>query len=487
MQININPKKELFKWGPIEFKLVYGSFFIETILVRVEDFYPWHWPPALAIIQQGKLTFINGCLELQKAGLKYFRKYFLNLNNYKIHWQKWEDWIKEYEKMAQELEQIKWQNISDKELSSLLKKFYNFNIRFWLIVHVPEIANWGGEYLLTNKLKNLFPDKFEKYLEILSAPIKFSFFQQEELDLLFLDSIKNKKEFQKKLKQHAKEYRWLLNSYGGNRILKVDYFADKLKELLQEKSAKQKIKEIKDNVKKNKTRKDKLIKELKLSKDLVLTAKQLSQSIWWQDLRKGYIWQMNYFWDKFLREISKRTDWKFDELQLCYGYEILSIVKNENKINKKEINKRKKYYAFYAEKGKFNDFIQVQPIKKLISTYLKTATGNIKELKGLVVSRGRATITRGRVKIISNPFKESCKMEKVDILVAGMTSPEFIIVMKKAKAIITDHGGMTSHAAIVSRELGVPCIVGTKIATQVLKDGDLVEVDADQGVIKIIK
>ncbi|MBU3906524.1 phosphoenolpyruvate synthase, partial [Patescibacteria group bacterium] len=81
----------------------------------------------------------------------------------------------------------------------------------------------------------------------------------------------------------------------------------------------------------------------------------------------------------------------------------------------------------------------------------------------------------------------SCKMEKVDILVAGMTSPEFIIVMKKAKAIITDHGGMTSHAAIVSRELGVPCIVGTKIATQVLKDGDLVEVDADQGVIKIIK
>ncbi|MBU4015196.1 phosphoenolpyruvate synthase, partial [Patescibacteria group bacterium] len=81
----------------------------------------------------------------------------------------------------------------------------------------------------------------------------------------------------------------------------------------------------------------------------------------------------------------------------------------------------------------------------------------------------------------------SCKMEKVDILVAGMTSPEFIIVMKKAKAIITDHGGMTSHAAIVSRELGIPAIIGTKIATQVLKDGDLVEVDADKGVVKILE
>ena len=59
--------------------------------------------------------------------------------------------------------------------------------------------------------------------------------------------------------------------------------------------------------------------------------------------------------------------------------------------------------------------------------------------------------------------------------------------MKLAAAIITEPGGITSHAAIVSRELGVPCIIGTKIATKVLKDGDLVEVDADKGIVKIVK
>ena len=59
--------------------------------------------------------------------------------------------------------------------------------------------------------------------------------------------------------------------------------------------------------------------------------------------------------------------------------------------------------------------------------------------------------------------------------------------MKKSSVIITDAGGLTSHAAIVSRELGIPCIVGTKIATQVLKDGDLVEVDAEKGIVKILK
>lgn len=56
--------------------------------------------------------------------------------------------------------------------------------------------------------------------------------------------------------------------------------------------------------------------------------------------------------------------------------------------------------------------------------------------------------------------------------------------MKKAGAIVTDEGGILFHAAVVSRELSIPCIIGTKIATQVLKDGDLVEVDAEKGIVK---
>ena len=487
MNFNINPQKKLFKWGPIEFKLIYGSFFIEAILIKIDKYYPWYWPPTLCLFNHKKIIWVNDNLKLQKVGLKYFKKYFLNLKNYQTHWQKWKNWIIEYEKISQELEHIKWQKINNKELNILLKRFYNFNINFWLIVHVPEIANWGGEYFLKNKLKKIDKDKADQYLEILSAPIKYSFFQAEELDLLKIDFIRNKAERQKALSQHAKKYHWLLNSYGGNRVLKTNYFANKLKELLQEKSAEQKIKKIKNNINKNKTRKRKLIKKLKLHKDLILIAEQLSQSIWWQDLRKGYIWQMQYFWDKFLREIARRTDWKFSELQWCYGFELLSIVKNKNKINKNKINQRKKYYAFYIERGNLKDFAQVQFVKNLNSAYLKVITKKINELKGLTVSKGKNKIIKGQVKIINNPFQEKEKMKKGNILVTAMTSPEFIIVMKKAKAIITDHGGMTSHAAIVSRELGVPCIVGTKIATKVLKDGDLVEVNANKEIVKIIK
>ena len=67
-----------------------------------------------------------------------------------------------------------------------------------------------------------------------------------------------------------------------------------------------------------------------------------------------------------------------------------------------------------------------------------------------------------------------------------MTDPRYVPAMKKAAAIVTDEGGITCHAAIVSRELKKPCIIGTKIATKVLKDGDEVEVDAEKGVVKKI-
>ena len=75
-------------------------------------------------------------------------------------------------------------------------------------------------------------------------------------------------------------------------------------------------------------------------------------------------------------------------------------------------------------------------------------------------------------------------MRAGEILVSSETTPELMPAIKKAAAIVTEMGGLTSHASIISRELGKPCIVGTKIATQVFRDGDLVEVNATKGIVK---
>jgi pyruvate, water dikinase len=109
----------------------------------------------------------------------------------------------------------------------------------------------------------------------------------------------------------------------------------------------------------------------------------------------------------------------------------------------------------------------------------------IVEGKSKIILHGEtasAGVASGRVKIIKNP-EELNKIVKGDILVARMTSPDYVPAMQKAIAIVTSEGGMTSHAAIVSRELGVPCIVGTEHATEVLKDGQTVTVYASKGVV----
>jgi pyruvate,water dikinase len=100
-------------------------------------------------------------------------------------------------------------------------------------------------------------------------------------------------------------------------------------------------------------------------------------------------------------------------------------------------------------------------------------------VQGLGASPGMGV---GPVKIIKSA-KEIKRMESGDVLVTEMTTPDFVPAMKKAAAIVTDTGGMTSHAAIVSRELGVPCIVGTQEATKILKEGDTVSVDGTHGIV----
>ena len=131
--------------------------------------------------------------------------------------------------------------------------------------------------------------------------------------------------------------------------------------------------------------------------------------------------------------------------------------------------------------------VQTRPITTIEKTakvardekVLDNSTSIAPILKGIPASPG---IGSGIVKILKSP-KEIDRIEKGDVLVAPMTSPDYVPAMKKASAIITNEGGMTSHAAIVSREMGTPCVVGAKDATKILKDGQIVTVNGKTGEI----
>lgn len=104
-------------------------------------------------------------------------------------------------------------------------------------------------------------------------------------------------------------------------------------------------------------------------------------------------------------------------------------------------------------------------------------------ISGQTASQGHA---KGVARVIMK-HEQFQDFRKGEVLVTSMTRPEFLPLMKKAAAIVTNEGGITSHAAIVSRELGKPCVIGTKNATELINDGDLVEVRGNHGTVRIMK
>jgi len=118
-----------------------------------------------------------------------------------------------------------------------------------------------------------------------------------------------------------------------------------------------------------------------------------------------------------------------------------------------------------------------------VQTKTQGGAMNIENAKMILRGLGAAPgVGSGKVRLVPSP-RDTEKMEKGEVLVTEMTTPDFVPAMKKASAIVTDTGGMTCHAAIVSREMGIPCIVGSKTATKELKEGQMVTVDATHGMV----
>jgi phosphohistidine swiveling domain-containing protein len=196
---------------------------------------------------------------------------------------------------------------------------------------------------------------------------------------------------------------------------------------------------------------------------------------------------LNRTWDykkgilaDFLNQITKRLKLTYSPEQYHYK-ELIDLL-----LGKKIVIPDRSVWI----RGKFSSWKDIvgEEAKSLINA-LSHFDKNVQTISGVTSNRGQYA---GRVRKIefnikTNYEKEIAKMKKGEILVSGSTGPEMILACKKAGAIVAEEGGVISHAAIISRELGIPCITGTHIACKVLSNGDLVEVDADNGVVRILE
>jgi phosphohistidine swiveling domain-containing protein len=193
--------------------------------------------------------------------------------------------------------------------------------------------------------------------------------------------------------------------------------------------------------------------------------------------------------EKFIGKLSKELEINREDLKV---YSIREIVRlsDGKRVSEKDIARRKYAHIIMSKRGVLYQSWG-KPARLLVSKFFKASRQKQKIVHGVTANKGRYL---GRACVIHYGYKnfdiihrEIAKMEDGEVLVAESTSPELILACRKAGAIITNQGGLMSHAAIISRELDIPCIVGLGSVTEQIRNGDLTEVNANKGIVKIIK
>lgn len=191
--------------------------------------------------------------------------------------------------------------------------------------------------------------------------------------------------------------------------------------------------------------------------------------------------------DRILMILSRQFSISKNDLMYYFKKELFDLYRGK-KVNERIIKERREYWGCSFVDNQMSIFKYEKA--KSVWNRLVIKPARSQEIRGVIASKG---IARGEVVIapmltdMKEVRKIEAKMRKGNILVAATTSPELISLCKKAAAIVADEGGMLSHAAVISRELRIPGIVGAGNATLILKDGDLVEVDANKGIVRILK
>jgi phosphohistidine swiveling domain-containing protein len=232
--------------------------------------------------------------------------------------------------------------------------------------------------------------------------------------------------------------------------------------------------------------KERLMASLKLNKHIWEIVALVDFTTVWQDNRKANILKNISFLYQVAREISRRSRMPFGLVHQLGVEEVFSLNSIQDLISlRNELSIRQKGFLVLMAKNREliaggHTYRRLLPLVHRAEKR-SSITGNA--IHGTVANGGTAM---GRVVVCKNIGSIS-KVGRGDVIVASMTRPEFMPALKKASAIVTDEGGITCHAAIVARELNIPCVIGTKVGTKVLKNGMTVEVRANHGIIRIIR
>jgi phosphohistidine swiveling domain-containing protein len=350
-------------------------------------------------------------------------------------------------------------DLTDEQILDLYHQFIKKYVYYFGLGAITFIY----EDILSKKLHQSLAERYPEAVEIMSQALKTTYTSlifQSEASLYKIKKEKNKKKKERLIKMYLENFFYIKANYHNAPMMDKQQIEKEVKRFSPKVLSKiNQVKKI-NNTYFTKEEKN-LIQLFKLTEVI-------------HDQRKKVNQIGNYGLLRFFDEAKKRQRLVDDISNKIFWFEYDDLITNPDKLIRNIKNRKAASIVLAGKKSYYFDYLALTE---------KGLNKNIRLISGTPASKGQVI---GQVSVILGS-RDFIKFKKGQILVTEMTRPEFIQIIKKSKAIITDEGGLTCHAAIVARELKIPCMVGSKIATKVLKDGDLVEVDANQGVVKIIK
>ncbi|HLC47811.1 MAG TPA: PEP-utilizing enzyme [Candidatus Norongarragalinales archaeon] len=383
-----------------------------------------------------------------------------------------------------------------------------------------ELNDWGtlygamefGEEVLSTKglkeqlaflaKKHSVKEAPEHAMAVLMAPRKGAFMRKMKSDVLKLGLKISKRRLPKlfsgdasaiekrllgypeilgEVEKLRKDYEWINYGYQGP-LMGLDYFISQVKQVLQG-DVERELSQFESEFARLNEAQMRLERRFHIGGALRRRFEVLRELSYQKFYRKEAQFLAFHAVEGLQMEIARRLGLSLQQLRYFAFDEVMAALRGSTGLNANLANERMKLCIYYFKDGKHRVISGREALRWMRYLPKRKEIAKTDELRGDCASPGKV---QGRVRIVMNA-KDIVKVQRGDVLVSFSTNPQMVPGMRKAGAIVTDQGGVTCHAAIVSRELKIPCVIGTKVASRVLRDGDRVVVDATNGIVKKIK
>jgi phosphohistidine swiveling domain-containing protein len=357
---------------------------------------------------------------------------------------------------------------SEKNLQDFLswEKYFHENATFLLVTH--PLAKSAEVRLLDILKKYGVPSAdLDQALLDLSITRKSNAAEEENFDLFVIQNRMSRPDFdlEAALEEHTRKHAYLKYRDPFSGGYTVDYFRERLKEKLELPNYFQPYADI--------------IGQFQVDeKELVELQEEF---VFYRTFRTERSYESLYYLERFLTALEESNGLGLHELSFYSKEELIRFLQSRQRTDLSEIENRRRDFVMLLHNGSVSVLTGGEARQWLGSRFVESVPRE-SEVRGLTAFRGSAT---GRARIVKNAADQDA-VTAGDVLVVPMTTPDYLPSMQKAAAFVTDEGGVICHAAIIARELKKPCVIGTKKATSVFRDGDWVEVDGFTGIVRLI-